>query len=145
MRDADAMTLHTNNRHDTDDNPAGGFVVGLVDEGTAEAHVEFAEFDATRRTAPAIYIRWQDGPLGRVGTAERQAPNGAFVEDVIEAALQRLEWYQRPEGDGAFLEGKFACEENHAAAAHLRLALDALHARTARRTAANVEGTTEGQ
>lgn len=126
-----AMTLHTSNRHDINDHPAGGWVVSVIDESTVEDHVEFAEFDATRRTAPSIYVRWQDGPLG-------PRPNGAFVEDVINAALQRLQWFQQP--GGGMLEGEFACLENAAAIEHLQAALDQLYSRSERSTMAQTEG-----
>ena len=58
--------------------PAGGYSVGV-----------------------GINIEWQNGPLGR--DEERELPNGAFVEGVIEAALDRLRWYQTASG------GRFAC------------------------------------
>ena len=77
-----------------------------------------------------LTVSWQNGPLGR-GEA-RRAPNGAFVEDVIAAALGRLNAYQR---------SAFRCEENAEAIGHLRAALAALERRTARREAAGVEGT----
>lgn len=80
-------------------------------------------------------IDWQNGPLGRVGTEERIAPNGAFVEDVIAAALQRIEHYQ---------ETQFACVENQMAASHLQCALFFLNSRTKRRVEQKVEGTHEG-
>lgn len=82
-----------------------------------------------------IAIRWQNGPLGRVGSEERQEPNGAFVEDVIGAALQRIQWYQ---GNG------FACRENALAITKLEEALMWLDARTRRRVEQKVEGTHEG-
>ena len=75
-------------------------------------------------------IGWQAGPLGR-GT-ERQEPNGAFVEDIIAAAADRIAYYQG---------GKFACEENAAAWLHLQTALELLEERTRRREARQVEGT----
>jgi len=131
------MNLHTFNRHDEQDNPAGGFVVAVTDESTFDSHIEFAEFDATRRTSPAIYIRWQDGPLVKDGTRTEQ--NGAFVEDVIRAAVQRIEWYQGTD----IVPGKFRCEENDMAIGYLRAALTELRRRTERRTLAGVEGTTE--
>ncbi|HEY6020140.1 MAG TPA: hypothetical protein VIY48_09635 [Candidatus Paceibacterota bacterium] len=80
-----------------------------------------------------IDIQWQNGPLNR--GAERIEPNGAFVEDVIAAALQRIEHYQG---------SKFACVENANAISALQSALDALNARTFRREAAGTEGTHEG-
>ena len=75
-------------------------------------------------------IGWQHGPLGR--GAERKEPNGAFVEDVIAAAIDRLEYYQR---------GKFASDFNREALGHLREAAGILHARTSDREKRSVEGT----
>ena len=48
-----------------------------------------------------ISIDWQTGPLKIDGI--RYKPNGAFVEGVIMAALNRLEFYQ---------DSKFNCREN---------------------------------
>jgi len=124
------MNLHTSNRHDANDHPAGGWVVAVSDESTVADHLEFADFDATRRTAPAIYVRWQDGNHGTT--------NGAQIEDVIRAALQRLEWLQQP--GGGMLEGEFACLENAVAIEHLQHALDQLYARTERLIMADTEG-----
>jgi hypothetical protein len=75
-------------------------------------------------------ISWQNGPLGR--GAERKEPNGAFVEDVIDAARDRIEYYQ---------QSKFSCPENAAALEHLRAALRILRDRTVNREARKVEGT----
>lgn len=75
-------------------------------------------------------ISWQNGPLGR--GADRKAPNGAFVEDIIAAAMDRLEFYEN---------SRFACDENKAAIEHLSQALEWLNLRTDRREARNVEGT----
>lgn len=75
-------------------------------------------------------ISWQRGPLGR--GPERIEPNGAFVEDIIEAAKNRLEFYQ---------ESRFASPYNAVAIDHLRMALESLHRRTADREAREVEGT----
>lgn len=98
------------NNVDEDGNPAGGVVTGT-----------------------GFSIEWQNGPLGR--GADRVEPNGAFVEDVIAAAVQRIEFYN---------EGKFRCRENSLAITHLEEALHWLQARTARREAQNVEGTHSG-
>lgn len=84
-------------------------------------------------TGVGLEILWQDGPLGR--GADRQDPNGAFVETVIAAAKQRLEFYQTASG------GRFACAENAIAIDYLREALVILNARTANREARQVEGT----
>jgi hypothetical protein len=83
--------------------------------------------------APGLSIAWQRGPLGR--DENRKEPNGCFVETVIAAALDRLEFYQR---------SKFASSEYNATAiTHLNDALAALQARTAAREARKVEGTHE--
>lgn len=74
-------------------------------------------------------ISWQNGPLGR--GAERRKPNGAFVEDVIAAAIHRLEFYQA---------GKFACTANARALASLQDAAKVLAERTKDREARGVEG-----
>ena len=94
------------NYKDEDGNPAGGSVTGK-----------------------GLAITWQTGPLGR--GVLRQSPNGAFVETVISAALQRIEFYQ---------EGKFRCRENALTITKLEEALHWQQARTASREAAMVEG-----
>lgn len=83
-----------------------------------------------KTTATGLTIDWQKGPLGR--GAERQEPNGAFVETVVLAAIDRLRFYQA---------GRFACAENEAAIQHLADALAALDARTKDRERREVEGT----
>ena len=79
-------------------------------------------------------ISWQRGPLGR--DAERKEPNGAFVEDVIAAAADRIEFYQK---------SQFACKENEEALDHLNKALAILNMRTRRRESQGVEGTLKGK
>jgi hypothetical protein len=97
--------------NDTDDNgnPTGGNVRGV-----------------------GLNIDWQNGPLGR-GDG-RQEPNGAFVETVIAAAVQRLQFYNEAS------EGRFRCRENSLAITHLEEALHWLNHRTAAREAREVEG-----
>ena len=75
-------------------------------------------------------ITWQNGPLGR--GKDRKEPNGAFVETVIAAAKQRIEWYN---------EIGFECIENRNAIHYLEKALAELDSRTKSREAAEVEGT----
>jgi len=75
-------------------------------------------------------ISWQRGPLGR--GAERTIPNGAFVEDIIAAALDRLRFYQG---------SKFNCPENAMAIEALEGALLQLESRTQDRETRGVEGT----
>lgn len=76
-----------------------------------------------------LSIEWQNGPLGR--GADRKAPNGAFVETVIFAAKQRIEYYQA---------SKFNCRENAIAVTKLEEALMWLNKRTADREERQVEG-----
>jgi len=95
---------------DPNGNPAGGYVEGV-----------------------GIKINWQNGPLGR--DAERIAPNGAFVETVIAAVVQRIEHYQTANNK------KFACRENAIAITKLEEALLWLNKRTQDREKRQVEGT----
>ena len=95
------------NNNDANGNPAGGTVSGV-----------------------GISISWQNGPLGR--GEDRILPNGAFVETVIAAALQRIQYYQ---------DSKFKCRENALAITKLEEALHWLNHRTAAREARQVEGT----
>lgn len=83
--------------------------------------------------ATGLQIDWQDGPLGR--GEDRQEPNGAFVETVIAAAIQRLEFYNEAAG------GKFRCRENSLAITKLEEALHWLEHRTKERERRQVEGT----
>ena len=77
-------------------------------------------------------ISWQNGPLGK--GENRREPNGAFVEDVIVAVVDRLEYYQ---------QSKFASDYNAVAIASLKAALATLNSRTADREQRDVEGTHE--
>lgn len=91
---------------------------------------------------PGFAIGWQRGPLGRHAdqcTEGQCAPkctrvpqNGAFVEDVIAAAIGRIEHYQ---------QSQFACADNAEALDHLYRALEALNRRTMQREQRKVEGT----
>lgn len=77
-------------------------------------------------------ISWQNGPLGN--GSDRKEPNGAFVEDIIKAAIDRMEFYQ---------DGKFACVENDETLTHLKQALASQYRRTNDRLKRKVEGTHE--
>jgi hypothetical protein len=77
-----------------------------------------------------IEVTWQDGPLAVDGV--RREPNGAFVEDVIAIALDRIEFYN---------DGQFRCRENSLAITKLEEALHWLDHRTRDREARGVEGT----
>lgn len=95
---------------DSDGNPAGGTVRGT-----------------------GLRIDWQNGPLGR--GEDRIAPNGAFVETVIAAVVQRIEYYNSES------DGRFRCRENSLAITHLEEALHWLNHRTQEREKRDVEGT----
>jgi hypothetical protein len=99
------------NHLDENGNPSGGAVHGM-----------------------GMHIEWQNGPLGREEDGTRIEPNGAFVEDVIAAAVQRIQHYQG---------SKFSCRENAIALTHLETALLWLDKRTRDREARRVEGTHE--
>ena len=75
-------------------------------------------------------INWQNGPLGR--GEERSAPNGAFVEDVVIAALDRMRFYQST---------RFRCRENALVITKLEEALHWMNHRTADRGVRGVKGT----
>ena len=101
--------IFTQNWLDDQDRPAGGVAYG---NGFA--------------------ISWQNGPLGPAD--DRDKPNGAFVEDVIFACLNRITAYQN---------SKFSCDENELAMGLLADALVALDSRTKDREKRGVEGTHE--
>ncbi len=96
-----------NNKSDEEGRPAGGFTEGR-----------------------GFRIDWQDGPLAVDGV--RQEPNGAFVENVIDAAIGRIAFYQ---------ESPFHCVENAVALGHLKAAAEVLAERTKGRERRGVEGT----
>lgn len=92
---------------DADGNPAGGVSSGR-----------------------GFVCSWQNGPLGRGN--DRREPNGCFVEDVIQAVIGRIEFYQ---------QSRFACQDNEDALSFLRATADVLDHRTRDREARQVEGT----
>lgn len=99
--------IEATNLKDENENPTGGSVKAI-----------------------GISIEWQNGPLGR--GLMRQEPNGAFVEGVIQSAIQRLEFFQ---------DSKFKCRENALAITKLEEALHWLNWRTLKREQRDVEGT----
>ena len=132
--------IHAQHWNDSDGNPAGGSTFG---NGFA--------------------ISWQNGPLGRhapectvggtcVEGCTRRPPNGAFVEDIIAAAMDRINFYQgsrfhcgaNPADINNIVvrsHSKFKCAENAEALLHLKAALNSLDERTQTREARAVEGT----
>jgi hypothetical protein len=101
-------------RHDLDGNgnPAGGWS------------------DST-----GFHIVWQNGPVGQ--EHGEKAPNGAFVESVIQAVIGRLNFFQ------SAADGKFACAENIHATIDLEDALDHLRSRARDRIRRGVYGINE--
>ena len=95
---------------DADGKPAGGTTFGI-----------------------GFSVSWQHGPIGVEGP-DRKEPNGAFVEDVIRASVDRIEFYEN---------AGFGCGENREAVMYLNKSLFALESRTVRRTIAGVEGSHE--
>ncbi len=75
-----------------------------------------------------LVIHWQEGVVAGHGQ------NGAFLEDVLEAARQRLQFFQT---------SKFRCRENAIALTHIETALAWLDFRTRARLIENVENTYE--
>ena len=74
----------------------------------------------------ALHVNWQDGMVGPDGQ------NGAFIEDVLEAARQRLQFFNTTE---------FRCRENSIAITKIEEALQWLDWRTRARLLADVENT----
>jgi len=75
-----------------------------------------------------MVIDWQKGPVVHHG--HRHSRNGASVEDVIEAAIGRLEFYQH---------SRLHCLENAVALGHLRAAVAVLEERRRSRSDKGVE------
>src|SRR5579875_2105974 len=75
--------IDARNKVDENDNPTGG-----------EVKLEITrEVNGGAGIHNALHVYWQDGPRARED-GSLAPPNGAFVEDVIYAALQRLEFFQ---------------------------------------------------
>lgn len=114
--------LKANNQLDENQNPTGGSVELHV---TKNGDNEY----------PALIVNWQDGPRGTGtnldGSPALADPNGAFVEDVLWAALQRLEFFN---------ESKYRDRANSMAITHIEQALQALKDRQLERSHRNVEG-----
>jgi hypothetical protein len=95
-------------------------------------HHSFSHGGTTQATG--LLIAWQRGLMDAVleeGQAEpTYLPNGATVETVIQAAIDRLKFFQ---GD------QFACRQNAIAITKLEEALHWLEARTAERKERGVE------
>lgn len=110
--------LEAFNLLDENDNPTGGGVRLILPPAMSESD-------------EVLKIEWQSKPRKQEGTDELLPPNGAFVEDVIWAALQRLEFFN---------EGKYRDRANSIAITHLEQALQALKDRQLERSFRGVEG-----
>lgn len=97
------MTIEHNFITDENENPAGG-----------------------TSTAAGISIEWQNGPMT---TPEDQ--NGAFVIDVIQIAIDRINFYN---------DSKFRCRENSLAVTKLEEAIHWLESRRTRRAQEGILG-----
>lgn len=116
--------LEATNYVDVDNNPTGGDVI-LYDM-----------YPAVSEDNEILKIRWQNGPRGtgendHYGNPVLKEPNGAFVEDVLWAALQRLEFFN---------EGKYRDRANSIAITKIEEALQALKNRQLERSHRGVEG-----
>lgn len=111
-------SLRASNKLDENENPTGGDVYLHV---TKSGDTEF----------PALVVNWQDGPRGTAEDGTLTNPNGAFVEDVLWAALQRLEFFN---------QSKYRDRANSMAITHIEQALQALKDRQLERSHRNVEG-----
>lgn len=117
--------LVAENKVDDDANPTGGDVRLDLDT-SGDGKSDF----------PVLLVKWQDGPRGTGetnadGSPKLLPPNGAFVEDVLWAALQRLEFFNA---------GKYRDRANSLAITHIEQALQALKDRQLERSHRNVEG-----
>lgn len=88
-------------------------------------------YDGVRDENPKITIVWQNGPRGINPDGSLDESNGAFVEDVIYAALQRLQFFQN---------SKYSTRENAIAITKLEEALMILNHRRLDRAMRSVEG-----
>lgn len=100
--------IRYHNYTDADGNPAGGYAHG-----------------------PGLCIAWQDGPRGRDESGNLLPANGAFVEDALVAAHQRLAFFER---------SKFAHPDNAEAMRLIYEAIQALNRRAKAREARGVLG-----
>jgi len=114
-------SLSATNDSDADGNPQGGDVI-------------LTAVNAAGQEKSVLHIIWQEGPRATRTDGTLEDPNGAFVEDVLWAALQRLEYFN---------ESKYRDRRNSIAITKIEEALWALQDRTNERTARGVEGQQE--
>lgn len=96
------------NYTDGNGNPAGGYATGV-----------------------GLCVAFQNGPRGKDASGALAPANGAFVEDLLVAAHQRLEFFQG---------SKFVHEDNAEAMRHIEAAIEALNRRAKERAKRGVLG-----
>jgi hypothetical protein len=101
-------TIRHHNYTDDAGNPSGGYAHG-----------------------PGLCVAFQDGPRGKNADGQLEPANGAFVEDLLAAAVQRLEFFQA---------SKFAHPDNAAAIASITDAINSLNNRAKARADRGVLG-----
>ena len=109
--DGQSNTVRARNYTDDKGNPAGGYCLGV-----------------------GLCVHFQDGPRGKNPDGSLGEPNGAFVEDLIVAAIKRLEFFQA---------SKFAHPANEQAIKHCFAAIEALASRARERAERGVLGANE--
>jgi len=109
--DGQSNIIRARNYTDNNGNPAGGYCSGV-----------------------GLCVHFQDGPRGKKDDGSLMGPNGAFVEDLIVAAIQRLEFFQ---------ESKFKHPSNAEAIKHCRAAIQSLANRAKERSERGVLGAHE--
>jgi hypothetical protein len=100
--------VRSRNYVDENGNPAGGYAHGI-----------------------GLCVNFQDGPRGKTDGGELRPANGAFVEDLLVAAAERLRFFQ---------SSRFAHPANQEAIDHINEAIRALHVRATDRAARGVLG-----
>jgi hypothetical protein len=96
------------NSYDNEGNPTSGTVKGI-----------------------GLTVDWQDGVM----SPDRSNQSGAIIQDLVEAVVQRLRFYNSASN------GKFACRENSLAITHMEEALHWMWSRETNRRERGVLGT----
>lgn len=107
-RNGQSNLITCRNYVDWDGNPGGGYAHG-----------------------PGMCIAWQDGPRGKNDDGTLKPANGAFVEDALQAAAQRLAFFQ---------QSKYADPANADALIYIDAAIKRLQRRAEERAARGVLG-----
>lgn len=108
VQSGQSNVLRCRNWVDSDGNPSSGYAHGI-----------------------GFSVTFQDGPRGKDDNGVLHPANGAFVEDLLAAAMQRLAFFQN---------SKFACAENAEAIEHIHAAISALERRSSARRSRGVLG-----